>query len=98
MDTMIGDLQTLIRQPSISTKSYGLIECAEFIKGILNKAGVQAELLYQVSRTDSNEANAPPLVFGHVRSKNNPNSSTLLFYNHYDVQPDFKVLVITKKH
>ena len=29
---------------------------------------------------------AAPLVFGEVKSKSNP-SKTLLFYNHYDVQP-----------
>ena len=31
-------------------------------------------------------AKAPPLVYGHVESKQNP-SKTILFYNHYDVQP-----------
>ncbi len=29
----------------------------------------------------------PPLVFGEVKSKSNPNGKTILFYNHYDVQP-----------
>jgi acetylornithine deacetylase/succinyl-diaminopimelate desuccinylase-like protein len=29
----------------------------------------------------------PPLVFGEVKSKLNPLGKTILFYNHYDVQP-----------
>jgi acetylornithine deacetylase/succinyl-diaminopimelate desuccinylase-like protein len=29
----------------------------------------------------------PPLVFGEVKSKSNPLGKTILFYNHYDVQP-----------
>src|SRR3954453_24012365 len=28
-----------------------------------------------------------PIVFGEVKSKSNPNGKTILFYNHYDVQP-----------
>ena len=30
---------------------------------------------------------APPIVYGEVKSKSNPNAKTILFYNHYDVQP-----------
>jgi acetylornithine deacetylase/succinyl-diaminopimelate desuccinylase-like protein len=46
---------------------------------MLKKAGVSSEILRL-------NKNAAPLVFGEVRSKSNP-SKTLLFYNHYDVQP-----------
>lgn len=30
----------------------------------------------------------PPIVYGEVRSRTNPQAKTLLFYNHYDVQPE----------
>lgn len=30
----------------------------------------------------------PPIVFGEVKSKSNPSGKTILFYNHYDVQPE----------
>ncbi len=30
----------------------------------------------------------PPIVYGEVKSKSNPNVKTILFYNHYDVQPE----------
>ena len=43
------------------------------------KAGISSEILRL-------NKNAAPLVFGEVKSKSNP-SKTLLFYNHYDVQP-----------
>ena len=32
--------------------------------------------------------NVPPIVYGEVRSRSNPQAKTLLFYNHYDVQPE----------
>ena len=46
---------------------------------MLKKAGISSEILRL-------NKNAAPLVFGEVKSKSNP-SKTLLFYNHYDVQP-----------
>jgi acetylornithine deacetylase/succinyl-diaminopimelate desuccinylase-like protein len=30
----------------------------------------------------------PPIVYGEAKSKSNPNGKTILFYNHYDVQPE----------
>ena len=30
----------------------------------------------------------PPIVYGEVRSKVNPKAKTILFYHHYDVQPE----------
>lgn len=78
-DGMIKDLQTLIRQPSVSAKKEGIEECAELVKGLLIKSGIKAEILRLGKK-------AAPLVYGYVKSKSNP-SKTLLFYNHYDVQP-----------
>lgn len=80
MDGMIADLQTLIRQPSVSAKKQGLVECANLVSAIMKKAGIKSEVLYLDDRS------IPPVVIGEVRSKSNP-KKTLLFYNHYDVQP-----------
>ena len=33
-----------------------------------------------------------PIVYGEVKSKKNPQGKTILFYNHYDVQPEIKFL------
>jgi len=79
MDSLLKDLQTLIHQPSISAKNEGIKECSKLVSKILKKSGVKSEILQLRN-------GAAPLVYGEVKSKNNPNT-TLLFYNHYDVQP-----------
>ena len=76
---LLSDLQTLIKQPSISAKNEGIEECSILVSKMLKKAGISSEILRL-------NKNAAPLVFGEVKSKSNP-SKTLLFYNHYDVQP-----------
>src|SRR6476620_14879 len=49
----------------------------------MSKAGIKSELL----KLDDNLEQIPPIVYGEVKSKGNPNGKTILFYNHYDVQP-----------
>ena len=78
-NSLLTDLQTLIHQPSISAKNEGIKECSILVSKILKKSGIKTEILHLGK-------NAAPLVYGEVKSKNNPNT-TLLFYNHYDVQP-----------
>jgi acetylornithine deacetylase/succinyl-diaminopimelate desuccinylase-like protein len=91
MGDLISDLQDLIRQASISAINYGLEECAELLSNMMNKAGINTERLYldQFDYGNNTEGvlNIPPLVFGEVKSKSNPHGKTILFYNHYDVQP-----------
>lgn len=79
MPHLISDLQILIRQPSVSAKNEGIEKCATLVAKMLKNHGVKSEIL----RLGSGVA---PLVFGEIKSKSNPNK-TLLFYNHYDVQP-----------
>ncbi|EGG42826.1 peptidase M20 [Candidatus Nitrosarchaeum limnium SFB1] len=78
MDGLISELQTLIRQPSVSAKNEGIEECATLVKKILEKSGIKSEIL--------RIGNVAPIVYGEIKSKKNPNK-TLMFYNHYDVQP-----------
>ncbi len=84
MDGLISDLQTMIRQPSVSAKKHGLVECANLISHIMQKAGITTEIL----NLECKENDIPPLVYGEVKSKVNPKGKTILFYNHYDVQPE----------
>jgi acetylornithine deacetylase/succinyl-diaminopimelate desuccinylase-like protein len=94
---LITDLQTLIRQPSVSAKNQGLVECANLVAQLMRKAGISAELLsidndFQKTMEDNNidpfsPSLPPPVVYGELKSKSNPNGKTILFYNHYDVQP-----------
>ncbi|HJT48687.1 MAG TPA: hypothetical protein VJ729_10945, partial [Nitrososphaeraceae archaeon] len=91
MDGLVSDLQTLIRYPSVSAKKQYLVECAKSIATMMDKAGIKSELLYldSIIFEDNTESlTVPPIVYGEVKSKSNPQSKTILFYNHYDVQPE----------
>ena len=79
MPSLLADLQKLINQPSISATNEGIDKCATLVSNMLKKSGIQSEIL-RLGK------NIPPVVYGEVKSKKNPNK-TLLFYNHYDVQP-----------
>jgi acetylornithine deacetylase/succinyl-diaminopimelate desuccinylase-like protein len=78
MPNLVSDLQALIRQPSVSAKNEGIEQCARLVAKILKKSGIKSEILRLKG--------VAPLVYGEIRSKKNPNK-TILFYNHYDVQP-----------
>src|SRR5918992_36059 len=100
MNDLVSDLQLLIRQPSVSAKKIGLLECSHLVKKLMEKAGIQTELLYLKENntnyknnnlnldSNNNSFSIPPLIYGEVKSKRNPNGKTILFYNHYDVQPE----------
>ena len=76
---LVFDLQTLIRQPSVSAKNEGIEECAKLVSKLLKKSGIPSKILHL-------RKGIAPIVYGELKSKKNPNK-TLLFYNHYDVQP-----------
>lgn len=88
MKGLISDLQTLIRQPSVSARRVGLLECANLVAHIMLKSGITSEVLYLDDLKDDKKDVPPPIVYGEVKSKANPNGRTILFYNHYDVQPE----------
>ncbi|QLH05583.1 acetylornithine deacetylase [Nitrosopumilus oxyclinae] len=79
MDELVSDLQLLIRQPSVSAKNEGIEECAVLVQKLLKKSGVKSEILRL-------KKGVAPIVYGEIKSKQNP-EKTLMFYNHYDVQP-----------
>ena len=84
IDKLASQLQQLIRVPSVSAKKeLTLIKCANLVSELMSKAGIKSELL----KLDDNLEQIPPIVYGEVKSKGNPNGKTILFYNHYDVQP-----------
>ena len=85
---LITDLQKLIKIPSVSARKQNLEECAKEIVEMMKGIGIEAELLYLLESDQKNPSIPPPLVYGEVKSKSNPNGKTLLFYNHYDVQPE----------
>jgi len=74
----LTDLERLIRQPSVAAKNEGMKECAELVAKMMEEAGVKPELL--------EVPGAFPVVYGDIQSRRNP-GKTVLFYDHYDVQP-----------
>lgn len=72
----IERMATLIRQKSVSSTGEGVRECAELLKKMLEEIGLEAEVL---------ETRGLPAVFAQ---KLVPGKPTLLFYGHYDTQPE----------
>lgn len=91
-DDLIADLQSLIRQRSVSAKKQGLEQCAAVVAGIMIKAGINTRILNLPKDGKSGDQNnrAPPVVYGEVKAKKKSSRppKTLMFYNHYDVQPE----------
>jgi len=75
LDKSIAELSRLVAQPSISAQGIGLKECANLVADMLRARGFTAEVM----ATDG-----APVVFAERKGKTD---KTLLFYNHYDVQP-----------
>jgi acetylornithine deacetylase/succinyl-diaminopimelate desuccinylase-like protein len=75
MDTSIAELSKLCAQPSVAAQNWGLQECAALVYEMLRQRGFSVEIL---------PTDGAPVVIGELTG-NSP--KTLLFYNHYDVQP-----------
>jgi len=73
----IDELAGLVRQPSVSARSEGMQQCAEMTEQMMQKIGISTKILL--------EKDGNPVVYGDVKSEKS--KKTLLFYNHYDVQP-----------
>lgn len=73
-DDFVAELVELCRRPCISAQGVGVQETARYVADLLGAAGASARLL---------ETTGAPLVYGEIGS----GPRTLLFYNHYDVQP-----------
>lgn len=74
-DRIVSDLQELCRQKSISTTHIGIDEMAALILERLERAGLEATM---------HKTGGHPIVTGRLTGAG---AKTLLFYNHYDVQP-----------
>ena len=71
----IAELSKLCAQPSVAAQNWGLEECATMVGEMLEKRGFTAQVI---------PTHGAPVVFGERKGRAN---KTLLFYNHYDVQP-----------
>ncbi len=76
LDSSVEELSTLAAQPSVSAKNCGLEECAGLVRSMLEKRGFKVEFI--------RHGDSPPVIFATIKGNSH---KTLLFYNHYDVQP-----------
>jgi acetylornithine deacetylase/succinyl-diaminopimelate desuccinylase-like protein len=72
------DVIRLTSQPSVSARHEGIEECAALVETMLMEIGATTKVL----RLEG----AAPLVYGELKSGRS--KKTVLFYNHYDVQPE----------
>lgn len=74
-DKSLEELSRLCALPSVSAQGHSMHECAELVEEMLRARGF---------KTQSLPTKGSPVVFGEREGKSD---QTLLFYNHYDVQP-----------
>ena len=74
-DESIAELSRLCAQPSVSAQNWGLSECAELVGEMLRKRGFSVRVI---------PTGGAPVVYAERKGRGD---KTLLFYNHYDVQP-----------
>ncbi len=75
VERAIGELTELCRQPSVAAQGLGMAECAELVRNLLERRGIRATLM---------PTGGYPVVYGFGQGRT---QKTLIFYNHYDVQP-----------
>jgi len=76
-DMFVEKLRALCKQPSVSAQNLGLDETAELVGKLLQQFGFTVE--------EFSPSKGPRVVFAELASKTG--RRTLVFYNHYDVQP-----------
>ena len=71
----LARLYKAVAQPSISSENKGMIEMAEMLADMLEEVGFDVEQV---------PIDGPPVILAFMEGKSD---KTILFYNHYDVQP-----------
>ena len=72
----LAELIEYLKKPSISTLGVGVEEAAAHLAGLMDSAGIDAQIL---------PTEGISLVYGEVKGP--PDAPTMLIYGHYDVQP-----------
>lgn len=77
LDETFDMLKLLCAQPSVSAQNEGILECAVLVRQLFEESGLVARLLPTLDERY-------PVVYGEATGDS---PKTVLFYNHYDVQP-----------
>jgi acetylornithine deacetylase/succinyl-diaminopimelate desuccinylase-like protein len=75
LEESLAELGRLCAQPSVSADGSGIRECAALVSDMLRRRGFSVQIM---------ETSGWPVVYGDRPGRSD---RTLLFYNHYDVQP-----------
>lgn len=75
LGSSLDELSRLCSQPSVAAQNWGMQECAELVADMLVARNFSTEIM---------PTDGAPVVFAERKGKLD---KTLLFYNHYDVQP-----------
>lgn len=75
LDSYIQETADLCAQPSVSARKEGTRECSELVAQVLARHGFEVQ---------SFDTPGDPVIVGRAKERS---ERTLLFYNHYDVQP-----------
>ena len=75
LESSLEELSTFCAQPSIAAQNLGMQECAELVADMLRARGFEVEIM---------PTDGAPVVYAERDGKAD---KTLMFYNHYDVQP-----------
>lgn len=75
LDESLSELSKLCAQPSVAAQNWGVVECAELVRKMLEARKFDVKVI---------PTEGAPVVFAE---RNGKAERTLLFYNHYDVQP-----------
>jgi acetylornithine deacetylase/succinyl-diaminopimelate desuccinylase-like protein len=77
IEAALGEVTRLCRQPSVSAQGLGIAETAELVAALLREHGFAARII--------SLPGGHPVVYGEAPGQRN--DRTMIFYNHYDVQP-----------
>ncbi len=75
LDHSLEELSRLCAQPSVAAQNLGMQECAQLVADMLKARDFQVEIMPTAGA---------PVVYAERKGKRD---RTLMFYNHYDVQP-----------
>jgi len=75
LDASLAELSRLCAQPSVAAQNLGMQACAELVAEMLKKRDFSVEIM---------PTDGAPVVYAERKGKRD---KTLMFYNHYDVQP-----------
>ncbi|MEK6222064.1 MAG: M20/M25/M40 family metallo-hydrolase, partial [Chloroflexota bacterium] len=76
LDASIAELAELCAVPSVAAQKRGVTQCADLVAAMFLKRDFTVEIM---------DTGGAPVVYAERKGKSD---KTLIFYNHYDVQPE----------